>query len=137
MNKDLEDQLNEMGPAYWAVVARLREAREAGKEMTTGETRVTRGTRGWLVAASLLIAIALAVPCLSRLSRPSCPSSFLPPREYRASVSEMIATQNADGSWKNDFLTRRNADALKGCADPAAQIAYKKAMRNLRAHGVL
>ena len=49
----------------------------------------------------------------------------------------MIATQNADGSWKNDFLTRRNADALKGCADPAAQIAYKKAMRNLRAHGVL
>ena len=137
MNRDLEEQLNEMGPAYRAVVLRLRAAREAGEEMTTGETRVTRGTRGWLVAASLLIAIVFAVPCLSRLSRPSCPSSFLPPREYRASVSEMIATQNADGSWKNDFLTRRNADALKGCADPAAQIAYKKAMRNLRAHGVL
>ena len=59
------------------------------------------------------------------------------PREYRASVPEMIATQNADGSWKSDFLTRRNAAALKGCGDPAAQIAYKKAMRNLRSRGVL
>ena len=48
----------------------------------------------------------------------------------------MIATQNPDGSWQNDFLTRRNAAALKVCGDPAAQIAYKKAMRNLRARGV-
>ena len=137
MNRDLEEQLDEMGPEYRAVVTRLRAAREAGEEMMTGETRVTRGTRGWLVAASLLIAIALAVPCLSRLSCPSCPSSFLPPREYRATVPEMIATQNPDGSWKNDFLTRRNADALKGCADPAAQVAYRKAVRNLRVRGVL
>ena len=58
-------------------------------------------------------------------------------REYRATVAEMIATQNPDGSWQNDFLTRRNAAALKVCGDPAAQIAYKKAMRNLRARGVL
>ena len=137
MNRDLEEQVNEMGPAYRAVVARLKGAATAGREMATGETRVTRGTRGWLIAASLLIAIALAVPCLSRLSRPSCPSSFLPPREYRASVDEMIATQNPDGSWKNDFLTRRNAETLKLCGDPAAQVAYKKAMRNLRVRGVL
>ena len=136
MNRDLEEQLDEMGPEYRAVVTRLRAAREAGEEMTTGETRVTRGTRGWLVAASLLIAIALAVPCLSRLSCPSCPSSFLPPREYRASVSEMIATQNADGSWKNDFLTRRNAAALRGSSNPAALIAYKKAVRYLHAKGL-
>ena len=137
MSRDLEEQVNEMGPAYRAVVARLKGAATAGREMATGETRVTRGTRGWLIAASLLIAIALAVPCLSRLSRPSCPSSFLPPREYRASVDEMIATQNPDGSWKNDFLTRRNAETLKLCGDPAAQVAYKKAMRNLRVRGVL
>ena len=52
-------------------------------------------------------------------------------------VAEMIATQNPDGSWKNDFLTRRNAAALKSCGDPAAQIAYKKAARNLRLRGVL
>ena len=52
-------------------------------------------------------------------------------------VDEMIATQNPDGSWKNDFLTRRNAAALKGASGPAAAIAYKKAMRNLRTRGVL
>ena len=52
-------------------------------------------------------------------------------------ISEMIATQNPDGSWKNDFLTRRNAAALKSCDDPVAQIAYKKAARNLRLRGIL
>ena len=52
-------------------------------------------------------------------------------------ISEMIVTQNPDGSWKNDFLTRRNAAALKVCGDPAAQIAYKKAVRNLRLRGIL
>ena len=133
MSRDLEEQLDEMGPEYRAVVARLRRSCEA----TTGATKVARGTSGWLIAASLLIAIALAVPCLSRLSCPSCPSSLLPPREYRASVDEMIATQRADGSWKNDFLTRRNAAVLKGSGNPAAQIAYKKAMRNLRSRGIL
>ena len=49
----------------------------------------------------------------------------------------MIATQRSDGSWQNDFLTRRNAAALKDCTTPAAQIAYKKAMRNLRSRGIL
>ena len=52
-------------------------------------------------------------------------------------VPEMIATQNPDGSWKNDFLTRRNAATLKLCSDPAAQSAYKKAARNLRLRGIL
>ena len=133
MSNDLEQQLDEMGPEYRAVVARLR----AGREVTTGETREDRGARGWLIAASLLVALALAVPRLSHLSRPSRPSFRLPPREYCASVDEMIATQNSDGSWKNDFLTRRNAEVLKACATPAATIAYKKAMRNLRVKGVL
>ena len=133
MSRDLEEQLDEMGPEYRAVVARLRRSCEA----TTGATRVARGTSGWLIAASFLAVIALAIPCLSRLSCPSCPSSLLPPREYRASVDEMIATQRADGSWQNDFLTRRNAAALRDCTAPAAQIAYKKAMRNLRSRGIL
>ena len=130
MSRDLEEQLAEMGPEYRAVVARLR----AGHEVVTG---AARGARGWLIAASLLIVIALAVPCLSRFSRPPCPSALRPPSEYRASVPEMIATQNPDGSWKNDFLTRRNAAALKVCGDPVAQIAYRKAVRNLRLRGIL
>lgn len=133
MNRDLEETLKELGPEYRMVVARLRGAQETA----TRETGTTRGTRDWLIAASLLIVVALSVPCFSRLSRPLCPSSRLPPREFRATVDEMIATQNPDGGWKNDFLTRRNAAALKLCGDPAARIAYKKAVRNLRAHGVL
>ena len=65
-------------------------------------------------------------------------------REYRlalvadeASIGEIIRTQNADGSWNNDFLTKRNAAALKSCTVADARIAYKKAMRNLRLRGVL
>ncbi len=89
-----------------------------------------------MIAASLLVILGLGV-----FFQPSHPLTFspshLPPHEYRASVDEMIATQNPDGSWKNDFLTRRNAEALRFCGTPAARIAYKKAVRNLRAKGVL
>ena len=132
MSRDLDEQLDEMGPEYRAVVARLRAAQGAG---TRDEGR---GTRGWLIAASLLLFVGLGV----FFATPQ-PRNFATPQhphgapEYRASVPEMIATQNPDGSWKNDFLTRRNAAALKVCSDPAAQIAYKKAMRNLRTRGVL
>ena len=128
MSRDLEEQLDEMGLEYRAVVMRLREAQGAG-------TRDER-SKGWLVAASLLLVVGLGFFFL----RPeaSRPSSLVPhPSEYTMGISEMIATQNPDGSWKNDFLTRRNAAALKVCSDPAAQIAYKKAMRNLRTRGIL
>ena len=132
MNRDLEEQLDEMGPEYRAVVVRLRMAQSAGKrEQGTGN-------RGWLIAASLLVAIGLGVIFLtSQTSQTSQTSGICAPREFRASVSEMIATQNPDGSWKNDFLTRRNAAALKVCGDPAARIAYTKAMRYLSFKGLL
>ena len=130
MSRDLEEQLDEMGPEYREVVARLRMAQSAG---TRDEGR---GMKGWLVAASLLLMVGFGVFFLR--PKASHPSSLVPrPSEYTMDVPEMIATQNPDGSWKNDFLTRRNAAALKSCGDPAAQIAYKKAARNLRLRGVL
>ena len=134
MNRDLEEQLDEMGPEYRAVVMRLRAAREA-----QGNREQGTGNRGWLIAASLLVILGLSTIFIQSNNRTIEQSNNSPfaPREYRASVSEMIATQNPDGSWKNDFLTRRNAAALKVCGDPAAQVAYKKAMRNLRSRGVL
>ena len=134
MNRDLEEQLDEMGPEYRAVVMRLRAAREA-----QGNREQGTGNRGWLIAASLLVILGLSTIFIQSNNRTIEQSNNSPfgPSEYRASVSEMIATQNADGSWKNDFLTRRNAAALKGCGDPAAQVAYKKAMRNLRSRGIL
>ena len=133
MSMDLEETLEEMGPEYRAVVARLKTSLGAEPPVSTRPAKVVRG---WLVAASLLLVVCLAVPCLPRFSGSSHPSPNAP-HEYVMSIEEMIATQNADGGWKTDFLTRRNADALKNCGDFAAQVAYKKAVRNLRAHGVL
>ena len=135
MSKDLEETLDEMGPEYRAVVARLRAAYEDAGEATAG-----RGLRigGWLVAASLLFLLGMGVFFWvipgSRAVRASLARA---PHEYVMSVEEMIASQNADGSWQNDFLTRRNAEALRVCSTPAARIAYKKALRNLRSKGVL
>ena len=146
MNRDLERTLEEMGPEYRAVVARLRAAREAREGLrreTLDERRRSFMSKvfrlkSYLTAASLLVFVGLSVFFLGRKDfRPKTQDMGCAPREYRASVPEMIATQNPDGSWQNDFLTRRNAEALKLCGDPAAQVAYKKAVRNLRVRGVL
>ena len=144
MNRDLDEQLNEMGPEYRAVVARLKGAATA--EDFRRETR--DGRRGlaskvlclksYLTAASLLVLVGLSVLFLRTSdSRRETRAAGAAPHEYVMTVDEMIATQNPDGSWKNDFLTRRNAAALKVCGSPAAQVAYKKAVRNLRSRGVL
>ena len=138
MSRDLEKQLDEMGPEYRAVVARLCAAREAQDFRCSVFRLRSKVLRPVLAAASLLILIGLGVQFPGRQDfRLETTDMGFAPSEYRASVPEMIATQNPDGSWKNDFLTRRNAAALKACGDPAAQIAYKKAMRNLRVRGVL
>ena len=134
MSRDLEEQLDEMGPVYRTVVARLRAAQSAGMR---DEGRVMKR---WLIAASLTVVVGLGVFFQTfQTSQTSQTSQTFPygAHEYQMDVAEMIATQNPDGSWQNDFLTRRNAAALRGMSDPAALIAYKKAMRNLRARGVL
>ena len=144
MSRDLEEQLDEMGPEYRKLVARLKDGETADdlrpetRDAKRGFASKVLGLKSYLTAASLLTLIGFGVTFFGwqDFRRETEDMSF-GPREYRASVSEMIATQNPDGSWKNDFLTRRNAAALKVCGDPAAQIAYKKAMRNLRARGVL
>ena len=55
MSRDLDEQLNEMGPEYRAVVARLRAAQSAGTRDGG------RGMRGWLLAASLILFVGLGV----------------------------------------------------------------------------
>ena len=145
MSRDLEETLNELDPEYRAVVARLRGAHEAADFRRDTFDAGRRGfvsevfrLKSYLTAASLLVLVGIGVVFLGRQDvRRETKDAKSAPREYRASVAEMIATQNPDGSWKNDFLTRRNAAALKVCGDPAAQVAYKKAVRNLRVRGVL
>jgi len=150
MNADLEAELME-NPDLKKVVDRLR---TAATVEPTREPAVPRWRRPFwrrpvagLAAATLLLALGLSVvfldqPPISNL-QPST-SNLQPPtsspcgaREYRLTAAEMIASQNADGSWQNDFLTRRNAEALRACDTPAARVAYKKALRNLRSRGIL
>ena len=211
MSRDLEEQLDELGPAYRDVVARLRAAREAEpgearRQATTDSRRRrlsfeaiakprslrSRGTRdptktahsgrdarpahsgrdarparpqgkgfaitsfvvcrlSYLVAASLLVVVGLAVLFFKSANHPITQSDIAytvrvtdAERAYALAVlrddkavQELIRTQNPDGSWKTDDLTRRNAELLKTCRSEAAQAAYRKAMDNLRARGLL
>jgi len=139
MNADLEEQLKEMGPDYQAVVARLRSARTVEPCIAGQRSEVRGRTAVWLVAASLLLALGLTTVFLAVQPSTLNPQSSTPfgAREYRLSPAEMIATQQPDGSWQNDFLTRRNAEVLAKCEGAAAHIACKKALRNLRARGVM
>ena len=141
MTEDLANTLCELGPGYREVADRLFAARE-----TPGRVRSpARGDRPrWLAAAAAVAVVAgfVAVFALAP-SRKAAPAAAFG-GEYRlaleadgAAIREIIRTQNADGSWKNDFLTKRNAAVLKGCDVAGARVAYKKAMRNLRIRGVL
>ena len=142
MNSDLEEQLAEMGPEFRAVAGRLLSARRATDERSS---RAWRG--GWLAAASLVAAAGLWI--VAERGTDGRRAGQIPPAVARSSeyalaqcgdataVREMIRTQNADGSWQNDFLTRQNAAALRRCDTREAQTAYKKAMRNLRFRGIL
>lgn len=159
MTKDLEETLAELGPAYRAVVDRL-----VSSEPAADVTRV--GRRGgsvwcrwpWGRTASVRVAASLAVcagivgvffACAGRRAPVDEAKVYTvhlttAARAYRlaqirddAAVQEMIRTQNPDGSWENDFLTKRNAEVLRTCSGAAAQIAFKKAQRNLRLRGAL
>ena len=76
MSKDLEEQLNAMGPEYRAVVARVRGAMGAGEDFRrkTGDVRghetldgrrglasYVLGLKSYLTAASLLVILGLGV----------------------------------------------------------------------------
>ena len=147
MTKDLEETLAGLGPGYRQVVARLAAAPGApyGADRRTYSFTPRRRpfARPMLAAASLLVALAFAALLLRDGEQRAAPQAGAA-HEYRLadvcdgrSVDEMIRTQNADGSWRNDFLTRRNAAALAKCSGADAKVAYKKAMRNLRVRGLL
>ena len=141
MNADLEEQLAGLGPGYRRTVDRLLRAAEIAPRRAA-----PRPARHFLWAASALLVLALAGAWLG-VRRAGVPRRGEParrvPREYAlaergdaAAVREIIATQRPDGGWGSDFLTRRNADALSRSELPAARVAYKRALRNLRVRGL-
>ena len=144
MNGDLESTLNELGPEYRAVVARLRSAREIEPSGTRAfsftHTEWWRRA-GYLVAASLLVALGFSIFMQGAANAPREPYAgakvytvaYAPTEE---ALEIIVASQRADGSWSNDFITRQNAAALRASEDERMKIAYRRAVRYLRSKGL-
>ena len=148
MTKDLEETLAGLGPGYRAVVDRLTAGAtvepRSGRRALALPPPASAARRAPLLAAAALLAVLAIGTVFFRGGGHDVPPAVHAAREYRLAeihdglaVEEMIRTQNADGSWRNDFLTRRNAEALARCPHAGAKVAYKKAMRNLRVRGLL
>ena len=150
MTKDLEDTLNELGSEYRSVVDRLLSMPSApGTTLSAPSTmHQALGTRHYLLAASLLLVVSLAIWNFtsttlhsSLLPLHSSPSSA--PAVYTVAYASdefalraILDSQRSDGSWSNDYLTMQNAAALRKANDEASQIAYKRAVRYLRTKGL-
>ena len=146
MTKDLEETLKGLGPGYRAVVGRLVGGAQVdfapGHRQFAIPARRFSFRRPLLAAACIMILAGFATMFLGSDNhhhvRANAALEYrLAETPGREAVAEMIRTQNADGSWRNDFLTRRNAAALATSTDAQAKVAYKKAMRNLRVRGLL
>ncbi|MCR5839411.1 MAG: hypothetical protein K6G94_07240 [Kiritimatiellae bacterium] len=154
MNGDLESTLNELGPEYRDVVARLRSARDVepstkhqwrSHESTSDAVAKAPGTFfrrvGYLVAASLAVALGLSIFMQDAANAPREPYAgvkvytvaYAPTEE---ALEVIVASQRADGSWSNDFITRQNAAALRASDDARMKIAYRRAVRYLRSKGL-
>lgn len=147
MSEDLEKTLDELGPEFSEVVARLRAAPEA--EPRAGVVPVPvrfpwRRCAAVAAAASLLFA-AVSVSLLTPRGEQQgveAPLRYMGgpySLAFRVSgngsvLDEIKRTQNADGSWMNDFLTLQNAAALKMV--DSGSVAYRKAERYLRSRGL-
>jgi hypothetical protein len=144
MNGDLENTLNELGPEYRDVVARLRSAREVEPSGTRAfslpRTEWWRRA-GYLAAASLAVALGLSIFMQDAANAPREPYAgvkvytvaYAPTEE---ALEVIVASQRADGSWSNDFITRQNAAALRASDDARMKIAYRRAVRYLRSKGL-
>ena len=163
MNGDLENTLNELGPEYRDIVARLRSAREvepsarvgacapAALVLAPGKAGLVPGAWcrartifrrvGYLVAASLAVALGISIFMQDAANAPREP--YAGARVYTVAYAPteealeiIVASQRADGSWSNDFITRQNAAALRASEDARMKIAYRRAVRYLRSKGL-
>ena len=147
MNADLERTLDELGPEYRAVVSRLKAGREA-RRPTSGVRAPTFDARrpaarpaGFLVAAAFAVALTFAF-LFQDAARPRR-SPYAGARIYTVAyapteeaLEQIVASQHADGSWSNDFITQQNAAALRASDDARMRVAYRRAVRYLRSKGL-
>ena len=157
MNADLEAQVNEMGPEYWAVVNRLLSPAPVAVTLS-GVSAAGRWRRhlfprvAYLVAACAVVALGLCFfasspepddgPTYTVRFSPSSRVYTLAYSGDAAAVGEIVRSQRADGSWSNDFLTEQNAAVLRtaeaatGVDGAAISVAYRKAVRYLKSRGL-
>jgi hypothetical protein len=145
MSEDLENTLMELGPEYAGTVARLRGAREA--EPSGRAVRVLRLVRlkRFACAAAMFAAAAGLLWVLGVDGTPGggatacgekCPNPYSLAFETPAgnALKEIKRTQNPDGSWISDHLTRQNAAVLRKF--DVSSVACRKALRYLRSRGL-
>ena len=113
----------------------------AQKRLSSKSGFSIRGIAGAMLAAASVALLAGFYAVMSRniASRDAAPamravSKYTLAYGGRGAVEKLIETQNPDGSWASDFLTRQNAAALRSAA--GAEVAYRKAMRYLRKNGL-
>ena len=144
MNADLEATVNELGPEYRELVARLKSPFAFSSPVQTPKYPKTQkpflSPLPLLIAASLLVAVGLAVLFQPRPTTSSSADArsvytvaYAPTEE---ALARIVASQRADGSWDNDFLTRQNAAALRRSDDTRVRLAYRRAVRYLRFRGL-
>ena len=149
MSADLDATLNELGDEYRILVAKLR---SSASDACIGRRRafasLQTGRFAAMMAAALAIAVSVfvmmggegyarrdsAAPAVS-LKVPSNPYARLLCIAHKSIFSEIIQTQNSDGSWQNDYLTRQNAAALRVSGESG--VSYRKALRYLRQKGLV
>ena len=144
MTADLRLTVAELGPGYGEVVDRLMAAEAPYPGVVTDAFRrqVLWRTAFCLTAASIAVWLGVSAIVSRRPSWPvrSGSSGFAVYTAAYASdgaaLAAIVASQRADGSWANDYLTRQNAAALRGATDESARIAFKRAARYLRSKGL-
>ena len=159
MTSDLENTLAELGGPCRALVlemkarctipagrleAALEDFHVRSRAMRAFlDARSRRAAAAWRWPALLAASAALAFGfyALMRGGAPAGgaqlarrPSIYTAAYSGESGARAIVATQRADGSWENDFLTRQNAAALRGVA--GASVAYRKAVRYLRSRGL-
>lgn len=136
MTKDLEETLSTLDGAHREMVVRMKSCFAPAPAFA-----VRRRPHCGALAAAALVAVAACgiVASLWWGQSPASPH----PSAFRlasvgdaAAVAEILRTQNADGSWQTDFLTRQNARLLASVDSPAASLARRRALRNLRVRGL-
>ncbi len=133
MNRDLQATLKKLGPDYHRLV---REMKAPFEDRPTARP-LPRWKIGYLSAAVLAAVFGLTVWFRS------APAPRTAPRIYTIAYAAtpdalrtIVASQRADGSWENDFLTRQNAAVLQNATIPDQRIAYLRAVRYLRRRGL-